>query len=485
MKNMMDSEISFEFQIQLNEITETCISSKIISSLLLAEEKCDLPTKIKKECLYNTFTSYMKKDNYGCQFWIEIISEKDKYNNFVKEWCDHINDILDDQEKESMIMKLINKIPNIGIKQDQCVEYLWSFSGFRKMIKYINIESFKTSYEFEKSRIFTADIKTMKHIIDDLSVHKFMMPIIHRFIKLNTSNASTIENLLGLRRLNIASIQFSIFIFEFLHELYKKQNVISNIISNNKVYDVKDYSIENLPYNEQLYVTFLFSLYVTLETCYRKYDIFKTDKSEISKSIVRNIKRLLRSEWLQEIFIEYFKVYKYISIQGMYTDVMRFLEISLNDSLKINIKDRMYAIASNVLGGYDGLVSSYDRYNTFNTIKKIHEKTGFDVFENFFDNLFKYINQVDIKKLEIELDAEIDHQYSVTQTLSWMIDNMTTINEESKYILAETLFKLINNGLDLLDNFNDELFVSIDNIARRNPASNIYKKWFLKVLDKL
>ena len=89
------------------------------------------------------------------------------------------------------------------------------------------------------------------------------------------------------------------------------------------------------------------------------------------------------------------------------------------------------------MGGFDKNIKSHTRYYAFIIIEKVSPDVGYFAFTNFFDNLFKYINEVSFSSLAFPmLKNKIAHQYSITKTLYQMTDVFTTIKDESKFVLA-------------------------------------------------
>jgi U-box domain len=530
----MDSESLLEFQIQLlntfdnYDFSNFDPGNEIIHKLISICNETDLPDDIKSECINNTFATFMTQEQYIKHFWLEVEqticikksdslsdthcfdshtsspdeknekneNKTDEFYNFIDAWAEHANNVLSAPEKHKLLQNLINGIPKISSKVCRFTGYLWSFKGFRKMIQCIDLNSYKTGIQIQHhgifSQFFTFTIDNLKypeideshhHLINDVEMHEYIIKYIHKIFQLN--EAYTMGSYFGgLLQVNCSSGKFLMFVVDFLFAICKrhnkkKQNISNEIITQNNVYKIKNYDVSDTPLNVQLFVTLLHGMFVTLEYCYKGYNTANTEKKN-------TICKFIKKKWIQDVFIEYYAVHKYLGIEFVFVDILKFFEFGNKKISDIKFNDQIYAIISNILGGMNGgITNPYTRMTAFNIIEQAIPKVGFDPFDNFFNNMLKYINEVNIKKLEQPEEIQIRHQYSITSLLLQMIDIHHKINEESKYIFAETLYKLMNNSYDLLQLFSNEMYAEI--ITGPNAAKELinYNKYYKIVLNTL
>jgi hypothetical protein len=512
----MNSESSFKFQIQLLETLDTYDFTNfnpengMISKFISIYNSYDLSDDEKSECINNTFITFMTREHSIQHFWSEIeihcfnnqianSNENDKIKNdiynFINKLSIHINNVFSAEEKSNLLQQLINGIPKTLDKVCKFTNYLWSFTGFRKMIQYIDLNSYKTGVQIQQNGIFSPffalSIDNLKysemceslyHLINDTETHEYVVKYIHRIFKLN--EAYTMNSYYGgLLEINCSSNKFLVFIIDFIFAIYKKhnkeQNIHDDIIMQNKIYKINNYDINAVPLNVKIFVSLMYGMFVVLECCYKKYI---TGNSEYKNMVYKFMKK----KYIQDIFIAYYKVHKYLNIEYVFSDLLKFFEFGIKKIVGIEFNNKIYMIISNIIGSTNETISNpYIRMSAFNTIKNVWRKVGFDKFTNIFNNLLKYINDVNIKKLDQPIISQIHHQYSITLLLLQMININHTINEESKYTFAETLYKLINNSYDLLQLFSDELYTEI--ISGPNAPQKIinYSKYYKIVLNTL
>lgn len=474
-------------QFELQDVVGSGDSNDIMTQLCKCADLCDLPSEIKNECVYNTYTSYIER--YTCfSFWGEIEmweSSKKKskrIREFIEGWAEHIQKF-SDFEKAKILKSIISCI---SIKK--CIRYtmyLWSFSNFRKMIQCIDIKSNACGKRIEEECIFSSlfqshqmsnseRINAVREIIDDTELHDYLISYILRVVMLNQPYTASLKSPNVLYR--CSSISFNIFIFELLYEIYKKHNAIENVIADKKVYKVDEFGYtrgENI--NMELCVALPNAQYIALQCCYYTFPLVHVQEKKYMDII-----EFLEKEFVQNTMIDYFKVHQYLGFDSVAVDLADFLEFIYKNKnkFKVTIKNELFEIASSILGSTQ-FKDPY-RFQMYTTIEKICPQVGFDPFKGFLNNLFKFINEVDIEKLDLPFGQQIIHQRSVVTTLQQMIDISSVIENESTYIFAETIFKLISRTLNLFDIFDDELFEKLCNSIH---LINNYYRYFNQTLQ--
>jgi hypothetical protein len=476
---------NLDFSIYLIQLLDT--EQNTIKEMIDAKIKyCE--NHENEEYLFNTLTSYINGDisDTHTEKCVAEIIELLEDENLEKQVIDFFNDwtkyFTNNTIKEQYI--IFQKIlSNSKKKSFSLTKFIWSNPEFRKLIQYAphyhNGEDFvskgifrtlfsnkENNYKTQKSLDATIDL------INDKTTYPYLIKYIHRIIELNEPYIST-NFAITIKEKKCSHLDFNIFLLKFLHKIYEKY--FENTDKANLLLDetkkaeikIKDYKIDDLNLSQQIYITMLYGLHIFLEGAYKIYDISRENQS---KTFVVSIKKLVVEKWIQDIFIEYINFHNYFNIEDIFTDILHYFDFSSaygeKDNINSNIKNEIYKITSDILGGLSKNV--HTRLLAFTIIKSASSKTGFAVFENFFDNLFKYINEVSFAKLAFPLlKSKITHQHSLTITLLQMTDLLSdtllqnNVSSKSKYIFAETIFKMISNSFEIFDGFDDILYEKI------------------------
>jgi hypothetical protein len=491
----------FDFNVYLIELLYN--EKNTIKEMIDAKNKYCLHSKENEEFLFNTLTSYINGDideshtKKSIKEITELLEDENTESNnknqvydLFKVWNKYF---LNNSTKDKYI--IFQKILSNSEKRSfELTKFIWSNNEFRQSIQFS--PHYHNGEDFVSKGIFQTLFSNKRHnykisqsldatseLANDETIYPYLIKYIHRIIELNESFTST--NFIEITKQKKCShLDFNIFILKFLHKIYLnyfEKNNKTDLLNNfdfeeikkekneNKEQEnyIKNYKIDNLNLSQQIFVTMLYGLHVFLDCAYKTYDISRENPA---KKLVQSIKELLKEYWIQDIFIEYFNYHKNFGIDDFFVDILHFFDFTSvynkKDKLNIYIKKGIYKITSEVLGGI--VQNVHTRYLAFTIIKNSAKETGFTIFENFFDNLFKYINEVSFAKLAFPfLKNKISHQHSITMTLLQMTDlfsdksMLNNIKTESKYIFAETLFKLISNSFEIFDNFDDDLYEKI------------------------
>jgi hypothetical protein len=478
----------FDFTIYLIQSLDAPLDNQdtkknAIKEIIDAKNKYCTDSKENEEYLFNTLTSYMNGD----------IDE-----SHTKKSIGEIIELLDDETNNQQVYELFNDwtkyFANCKTKDQYIIfqkilsysetrsfsltKFIWSNPEFRKLIQYAPF--YYTGEDFASKGIFQTLFSNKDHnyktqqsldvtseLAKDKTIYPYLIKYIHRIIEFNESFTST--NFAQITKQKKCSrLDFNIFILKFLHQIYvnyfEQEDIDKSELFGRTELNVKDYKIDELNLPQQIYVTMMYGLHIFLECAYKMYDISRENPA---KTFVRSIKKLVCEEWIQNIFIEYSNFHVNFGIEDVFNDILHHFDFALaynkKDNLNMHIKNDIYKIISDVLGGK--VQNVHTRLLAFTIIKAAAPEIGFTVFENFFDNLFKYINEVSFSKLAFPfLKNKISHQHALTITLLQMTDVLSDqkkIDTKSKYIFAETVFKMISNSFEMFDGFDDNLYEKI------------------------
>lgn len=435
-----------------------------------------------KLLLLNTFTTFMNGDideNHTSKFIKECILllednnqiEKSVLYKFFNEWQN-----IAKKMPENFIFELLQKILSNDNSKKSYVftEFIWSFEIFRKAIK--NFELYDNSKDFMTKGIFKnifcgnkRNFKTKKllecykHIINDKNIYPDLIKYLHTIVKLNNSFSSA-TNLINIQN-NCSTLDFNIFLMELINKIYENnKNEILSSVNKDISSHVVDFKIENLDINNKIYITFLHSLRNTTNYVTKSYDMKKAGLI-FHPLFIKAMEQFICSKFIENSFIDYFSKFKFIKLEEIFDDCANYYDFltAYNEEFSYKFSNEFYGVISNILGGFDeNIKNHHTRIAIFNTIKKSSGKTGFSIYPNFFDNLFKFINEIDCSKFGfLYMQQKILHFHSITQILLQMTDVCSTINDRSKYIFPETIYRLISNSFELFDMFNEKLYEEI------------------------
>lgn len=427
----------------------------------------------KKDIILNTMKIYINGDieeEHQIKFLVELDSIL-KNKEFKLKLCSFFEDlqkIFDD----NFAFKLLNRLLNYSKKSFELTKFIWSLKIFRNQLKKFNFYS--NSQEFLENSIFknmfTSSVEFMnghtektvncyKKLLEDEEILEDLIIYINKIVNLNSAYCSESMDL-NIKLKKCSKIDFNYFLFKFLKQMYdnyKKKNNI--IISRDISQQVKEFNIKDLNLGEKIYITLLQCFRNIVEFTGKKiYTINSTKMHQFSNFL----KLILCNEEIQDIFIEYESNFENVKLEEIletcvnYYDFVVAYNVKLN--LNISLKKEFYNFISNILGGLNGNIkNAHIRIALFTIIQITYNKTGFNIYNNFFDNLFKYINEVDYAKFGVPyIKNKISHQYFLTEILLQMTDLCKNINEKSKYIFAETVYRLISTSYEYFDIFNEK-----------------------------
>jgi U-box domain len=482
---MEDQDFCFDlYVIQLlnteNDKNNNNTNENIIKKIIEANEKYCNNSEYNTNVLMETLTTYItgeikkeenqkreqqKKAITEIENLLSITEHSDKVNQLFGIWIDLFKTY--DISKKNNILKIL--LSNANSKSFNFTQLIWSFKEFRDLLQHFPIHStgrkivekgiFCTMYSnISHNYHFDKSLNAVKDLLSDESLYPYLIKYIHKIIHSNESYLST--NFMDIiEQRNCSQVDFNFFILKFLHSLYKnyfheknKKELFSGL-----ELKIKDYNIDGLDLAQQIYITMLYGMNVFLGSFYKLYDLNRTS----SKHYIRIIKNETCKDWIQEIFLDYDQLHDNFNIENVYMDIIDYYDFvnayKKKDNFVFTIKNQTYNVISELLGGK--VKNTHIRYSSFTIIKRFAESVGFLVFPNFYDNLFEYINEVSPDDIAfLYLKDKIEHQHSLSMTLYHMTTECKEINEKSKYIFPETIYKIIDNSYSLFDRFDNDLY---------------------------
>lgn len=475
---MKDSDFNFDLYI-VQLLDNDSENENIIEKILETKDKYCKESEENNEILMKFMTTYICGELYPensikAVSEIEELIEKEDFTNKIYElfdlWVSSFSNYSSD--KKLLILNIL--LSNSKIKSFKFTKLIWSFNEFRNLIQFMPLYNdgkqivekglFSTIYSNQKYNYeLKKSLEATKDLISDESLYPYLINYIHNIIKLNEPYLSLNfgESIIEKK---CSRTDFNIFIFKFLQNIYETyfNNKNKSQIFKDLNLDIKDYNIKNLELSQQIFITMIYGLHVFLGAFYKLYDTYRN----LSKIYIKIIKAEINDQFIQNIFIEYDKFHTNFKIDNVYTDIILYYDFVLSykkkDNFNIIIKTQLYKILSDILGGK--VQNVHTRYLAFSVIVGYSNDIGFIPFERFFDNLFIYINDVSFEKLAFPyLKDKISHQHSLTNTLFQMTDicKNEDIEERSKYIFPQTIFRLISNSFSIFNIFDDELYDNI------------------------
>lgn len=421
--------------------------------------------------------------------------DMNEVNNFMSEWSEHVLSNYFENEKEKVfslltkLLKLIKKIQKSSkLNQNFCTvmtKYIWKQKCFRKMINLFPEET--TGNDFAHKGMFLSlftmskwecdfenYVDSIEPLIDDEDTHITLLDYIYKII--NTNIAYTYEDPIMISEKYCSPMNYNVFIFKILLKLidkYSFDKIIENIKNDEKSYVVKPENILELPFFHKLYYIALYAIPICHTSIFNKYFNIKSSLSLYRLLYSKNKKELLKEDLLkcadllsntknnnmnsaiQNLYINYIFIAKKIEDPEIFREIVFYIDeaTSFTQAEKFygNINKELMNFLSNTAGGHDGLIKNvHVRHHACTLIFKLTSIEGFNAFENLYENLFKYISEVNYFEWTT-IDVSIEHQYKLIQTIYFLTDFYNHEINCSKETAAGTLYVLLKSGINLFE----------------------------------
>jgi len=440
----------------------------------------------------------------------------------MKEWAEYLEKSLSPKEIVEMVMLLLKTIGKYDADIDQILQHrtglvgklqrpdkemleqfsikmtnrLWKFGTFRKTIKNFpkeqsGVEYFNNglfcSYSFNTfCKSFEKALESVEPLVNDETVHDALINYINNILKANI--AYTYQDWYKfLQSHQCSTIYYNVFLMRILFMLINNYSlkVITKEISES-THASKSYEIDNLPLYHKLFVSALYSVKIGHLSIIKSYqqvnDRYKfansalgalngTSTSEKRRLLndLNAVKKLLQygeRQIVQTLYLEYIRLCEHIKIDCGFNDLVEYVDYvgtvfaDKKENPYGDLNSDFYVILSDIMGGYGkDMTNPHIRFYALQIVMKILPEFGFKAFGKLFNNLFKFISEVDFFKWT-RTDTAISSQKAITDTLLQLIDFTDKLLEEPEETIAGTLFNLLKRST--------EIFSMIDSICTSN-----------------
>jgi hypothetical protein len=384
----------------------------------------------KLTTIYDYFTLYCMNefnDNDMLNILMDLLkirTNNRNMNKFIEEWLRYIKN----EEKVFKILKLfISTIYMNNFKPEDkfhLMKIVWSFSKFRKSIKYetnvvIYNSIFSPFFDGETYKDHTNMLLCLGELINDKTIHINLVQIIWNIFNTMNHHNTYITNYV-LILLNIV-------------KQYDIKYIVSKIKQNNNNYIIQRYEIKNLKcFYEKLYITTLFGI----------------AKNNIDINNIYNINNIE----IAEIITSYQDVYKHIMMDDIFYNHMKYIKHTIRqyDIHSVNLYIKYMSALSNKL-----IKNPHTRYDSIETMAYIfkfnhlNKKIYSDIF---IENFLNYIIEVNYSKLAFK-ETTVLHHLKITELLSYFTDYIISkkINLNLDNIISNVIFKLCKFGIENID----------------------------------
>lgn len=458
--------------------------------------------------LYHYFSCYVKGDFNTDHTYIFLLNlyNKQVINEFLEEWQKYIktNNTLD--EKYEILKKLlqsskqaasticqqhkISERDSVNAIKCNILKYIWDMPSLRESVgcfpkletgmDYLTqgiLAPFFTPEEWYENVDLVID--TCDGLINDVSVHPQLLIQIWNMLDVNS--AFTVNNFEIINKKKCSPFYYTIILMKIVFKMidtYGNDKMIDEIMTNETIYTVSEYNIENLPYSHQLFITITYAITIAHLSTFRIAQRLTSEmqtvnshphsfisyghatKQQLAMKYARVIKLMMFNiESVQNIYVSYATICKKIKMEKLFDDILTYLDYVFTTTNKeYTIKNpKMYVMLSDIMGGLDkNITNKHIRQYATDLILKVYQKYGYGVFGNIFDNLFKYLCEVDFFQWSM-ITRAISHHNRIQQLLIMILDShvdIAKIKLDNDKNIAGTLFNLVKRGFDMYSHFN-------------------------------
>ena len=346
------------------------------------------------------------------------------FKSFILCITGHFNEICHVDKQKSIEMHVMSKLwENINlvshIKSKMLLtEFIWSFSYFRK-----NIVKFDFSHVLSETELTFA----LTDVVNDKDIHDKL-----------------IECFIG-DQIIIGNFNFYLLLCVKMIAVYPDfWNVINSVSENTIIHKILNFITKWCIGSIMTYLQML------------KCDNYAIDA-------------------FQELLIDFVKNdYNLYDNRSEFTMIIElFCNVSLyntRSSKIIIIKNEIFTIISKIIGGVYCNANPITRINAMFGVNAYIDIHGYHKFDNYINNLFAYINDIDVRIIINEEFQIIEHQSIISSMLYQLIDIYNSVDNKTKGFFAEMMYKLISRNLELFDKFDE---VRNDNIRQMSVMVNL------------
>jgi len=444
------------------------------------------------ECLSNTFITYLNGDiqqNTTEQFWDEI--EKSIPSNFSNENLRSFMDVClktkfmtDSMKIVNVLEKLLSTISNKNNNNNNNNKYIktnfiWSFETFRNcicLIKTQNILDISISYGLfcpffpnsKKTNDTNKIIESLEPLLNDKKIHNSILNYIGSQMSANCFSKSYVQNYDHDYDYGYDYYEFVSRLIINIYNQYTKEEIDHDIMKN------MDKGNETIIFKTILLIKIFMDLCCSISNKKKLETIAKFVFSQFVKKIFSKFTKILKNNDFK-ISCMYKQCTNTYCFENVFTKLIVGYIFSIENNKKNHVGQmtyvkNIYNYLVYVIGNKYDKFNIHTRYDTFTFLSKLIPLEGFEIFEDHLTNdLLKYINDLDPNTLGLQYLEIIDHQEAVTRLLSQLMDTRNYINESTKYIFPESLYKLISRNSTLIEYFTNPNLNSYSPIIKEFP----------------
>lgn len=469
----------------------------------------------------------------------DCVEYVDTLNIFMSEWSDYICELMESEKEKLKIyqlldslfetMKLIekktedismdtNKQINILNSLIQITKKLFECSCFRKVIHmfpkksngitYMKDGLFKSVFSI-RSFVRKPDeyVDLVDALIADSSLHEFLIDYVVDIIDKNIAHtyddSFIVNNMIMLKE--CSNLDFNAFMLTILFKIVDYYG-LDDILKKLKEYDTEPSKIdmtdiikyEEMSMYHKLYFGVLDGISICHITLLKNYDKLKLQNQNMSfissiklRNNLKNICELLYKNRnyslnakIQEFYLSYTEIMKKYEIQEVIYDIIVYIDYATsfaqNEKFYGYIDKKLFGFLSNVIGGYGGFITNkHMRHDACVIVVKLLKIEGIAVFDNLFENIIKYVSQINFFEWSKIFDS-IEHHTKLIEIIYILTDYSTSDINVDKNIMAKFLFVLFKNAtqffsliLELCDNYKKSKKLPEDTIIFDGLTSSI------------
>lgn len=487
------------------------------------------------DVLFGLITSYISGDfdendtkQFLLNYYQNIISENcTSISLLMSEWSDYVS-TQDNTQMFNLLNKLLLIIKEIQIENNQNSSYqnfnivmtkkVWECECFRKLINmfpecatgdaYVFNGMFCSLFTMKSWEInFESYIGAIKPLIQEVTIHNYLINYIGGIIKANI--AYTYEDVQLVKSKYCSPLNFNSFLLHILvkimdyygldtitNKLLQTDELQSNMTQPDEPIVVKLDEYVNLPFYYKLYFTTLAAIPICHTAILKHYDALKA-KLNFSMLLSPKLKAVFQDDMLrcadliknrndcslnknvQNLYLSYFKLAPIVQCQELFVDIVSYTDYATRfsqvEKFYGELDKELFNVLSNIAGGYNSIVKNvHVRHYSCALIFKLLSVEGFSAFENLYENLFKYISEVDFFEWS-SIESSIDHQYKLVETIYFLTDSYNHEISGERNVVAGTLYVLLKSAIKLLDLIN-ELCAYYKSKSTASKNTSIFEK---------
>lgn len=459
---------------QINDPTYVEVLSGIFKSYIMGKYD-ETHTSDFLNSLYNEIQ--IKNDSNVEQISLlisNILSNTEEMENFVM-----LNKLLSKTRKSHKD----NISSEIGI---HLTKFIWQQKGFRNVIHLY--KKHNTGAEYCLNGIFRSFLiidtpvwenkyelylDAIKPLVEDEEIRSTFVEYLYNILKVNLPY--TYEDRYVASEKKCSPINYNTFIMKILFKLINlySLDVFINNIETGESYNVKNYELDELPLLHKLYMVTLYAIPICHTSLLKLYTGIK-EESKIPFLLSSTRKLALKSKqekilpmisckidnkFIQKLYLSYINVLPKIEHSELFGELVMYVDYITSftrlETFYGTPDVELFNVLSRIVGGYCGHAKNvHIRHYACSLIFKLLNSEGFNTFENLFENLFKYISEVDFFEWS-DPNLAISHQYKLVETIYFLTDLYDHEIEGGRDIIAGTLFSLLKSAIKIFNQIHD------------------------------